>query len=357
MKMIKFPKIEQFSSIVSNIKKQTQFQGFDENDEPIMDRYAILPKVVFKGTTKCHGTNGSIAFNANTNEFWVQSRKNIITPEKDNAGFAFFVYSNEELFKKLIIQFAEEQNIDINRYMIVVSGEWAGKGIQKGVAITEASKFFAIFAVKLVPINSDGENEEDNQWVSDITTFPVDNEKRIFNIHQFGTFEIEIDFEKPQESQNKLIEYTDEVEKQCPAGKFFGVTENTIGEGIVWVGEYKDRRKVFKTKGEEHAKSKVKTLRGVDLVSLNSSIEFANTVCKAWRLEQGAQEVCDTLNGGEYDIKKTGEVIRWVMKDILEEELVLIKEYGLTPKQFGAQVSKIVARWFKDEIEKQVMSK
>ena len=52
------------------------------------------PTLTFNGTIKLHGTCASICYN--DYNMWVQSRKQIITPLKDNAGFAFFVESKEE---------------------------------------------------------------------------------------------------------------------------------------------------------------------------------------------------------------------------------------------------------------------
>jgi len=51
MKMIKFPSIEQFRSIVRDVK----YQGKDENGNPIMDKNAKMPTLTFTGTVKLHG--------------------------------------------------------------------------------------------------------------------------------------------------------------------------------------------------------------------------------------------------------------------------------------------------------------
>jgi hypothetical protein len=89
-KMIKFPSIEQFRSVVATVLRQFNFVGLDENGDAIYDTTKPKPTLTFKGTVKLHGTNAAVCWNASSG-MWAQSRENIITPEKDNAGFAFFV--------------------------------------------------------------------------------------------------------------------------------------------------------------------------------------------------------------------------------------------------------------------------
>jgi hypothetical protein len=81
---------------------------------------------------KLHGTNAGVSFNAPSG-MWAQSRENIITPEKDNAGFAFFVHSNETAFMRLFHDVAVNNDMDTHKNTITIYGEWCGSGIQKGV--------------------------------------------------------------------------------------------------------------------------------------------------------------------------------------------------------------------------------
>lgn len=342
-KFIKFPSIEQLHRVNKDIRYQAQFQGLDEDGNPIMDIHAELPTVTFKGTVKLHGTNAGICYNLEDG-LWAQSRKNIITPEKDNAGFAFFVDSKKAFFQAAIKAFASENEIDLIDNTISVYGEWAGEGIQKGVAINEVPKFFAVFGIKVTPHNGDNAF-----WVNSNSFgigFGEDAPSNVYHVSEFGEYTIDIDFENVALHQNKLVELTTEVENECPAGKFFG--KSGIGEGIVWDGEFKGQRHVFKVKGDKHANSKVKKLRVVDEEKLRKVNEFVNEVCKPWRLEQGVQEVFDTLNGGEPDIKDVRNLIKWVMSDIIKEEIDLMNEKGLEPKAIDPQVSKLVVSWFKE---------
>jgi hypothetical protein len=122
----------------------------------------------------------------------------------------------------------------------------------------------------------------------------------------------------------------------------------TISEGVVWVGWFNDTKHNFKVKGEKHANSKVKKLKVVDEAKEKAKIEFANYATPAWRLEQAVQEVCDTLNGGVPDIKQMGQVIKWVMNDIVKEELDELGKTGLSVKDVSKPVSDITRRWYQD---------
>jgi len=158
MKMIKFPSIEQYRSIVKIIKDQTAYIGKDSDGNAEFNYNIEYPQVRFYGTPKGHGTNGGISFNFRTGELWAQSRENIITVQKDNAGFAAFVERNKEDFIKMFhkikeLNYYNFRNFELNEptYPIVtIFGEWAGPGIQKGVGISQIDKkSFFIFDIKI----------------------------------------------------------------------------------------------------------------------------------------------------------------------------------------------------------------
>ena len=118
--MVKFPSIEQFRTVVTNINRHYNFVGLDENGEAIYDHTLPKPVLTFKGTVKLHGTNAGVSFkygySQEESEFWAQSRENIITPEKDNAGFAFFVESKKHAFRK----FANQIN-SLNLFLLFIN--------------------------------------------------------------------------------------------------------------------------------------------------------------------------------------------------------------------------------------------
>ena len=340
--MIKFPSIESFRHTCKTVKMQAQYQGQDENDKAIMDPFAEMPVIEFTGTVKLHGTNAGVAYDGEN--LWAQSRKNVITPEKDNAGFAFFVESNRDLFIEMMRKIRFEIGVESGD-TTVIYGEWCGKGIQKGVAITELDKMFVVFKVKVATVNK----EDSNYWVDlDSCKFqPIwghFNDVRVFFIDQFPIYKMEIDFSKPEESQNKLIDLTMAVEAECPVGKHFGVSG--IGEGIVWsAGEH-----IFKVKGEKHSVTKVKKLASVDIEKVNSIKEFVEYACTENRLKQGIDEVF-TLQGIEPSKKDIRLFISWINRDVVKEEMDTLASNGLTPKDVGSALSRKAVKWLMENYE------
>lgn len=335
-KHISFPSIEQFKNIIADINRSYNFVGLDENGDAIYDPSRPKPVLTFKGTIKLHGTNAGVSFNM-LEGMWAQSRENIITPEKDNAGFAFFVETNRGAFQNLFYSLMTNHKINASENTISIYGEWAGKGIQKSVAISNIDKSFFIFGVKITPHPKDENDKPAAYWIdsSDLRC----PEAKIYNIEDYKTYSIDIDFNYPQLAQNKIIEMTLEVEEECPVGKAFGHVG--IGEGVVFshmTPEGKVYR--FKSKGEKHSKaSKVTTLKPVDDVKINKIIDVVNKVTPDWRLNQMLDKTFDLMNGGSIDIKKMGDFIKNVVQDIMKEESDTIAEAGLEPKDINSKVS------------------
>ena len=285
MELIKFPSIKQFRNVVYDVNHNYTYVGKDDNGEPIYDPSKKKPILTFEGSTKLHGTHAGICYN--DKKIWYQSHKQIITPQKDNAGFAFFAESKKDAFIKIFKEIKEKNQIDTSKETICLYGEWAGMGIQKKVAISNIPKTFFIFGIKIsskaMKQYEDGTAPEEvkiGHWV-DCTEYR-DNENRIYNVHDFKKYTIDIDFNHPELSQNKIIEQTLEVEDCCPVAKEFGF--EGIGEGIVYTCNDGDNRYVFKSKGIKHQKSKVKTLNKVDEEKVNKLRSMAEQVTPEWRL-------------------------------------------------------------------------
>jgi uncharacterized OsmC-like protein len=200
-----------------------------------------------------------------------------------------------------------------------------------------------IFGVKVSPFEIEGlEKQTPAYWVD--SSYLKNTEKRIYNVDDFESYSIDIDFNVPQLSQNKLSDLTIQVEEQCPVGKTFGA--EGIGEGIVWICDYKGQRYIFKVKGEKHSKSKVKVLNKVDDEKINKILEVAEKVTPEWRLEQMLEQACNFMNGGNIDRSKLADFIRFVIADVLKEDLDIISEAGLEPKDINKYVSDIARKYF-----------
>ena len=329
---VKYPSTGQFRNAIHNLKSALTFAGVDENNNAVYDTTKELPLVDFVGTVKVHGTNASlIMFEDQT--IYCQSKERLLSFGYDNAGFweAMQHIETKELFDKVKTQYLKLNNKE-PEYPIIIAGEWAGKGIHNGVAVSEVDKFFMIFGVK---VGQDWQPMEDYN-----ISKPED---RIFNALDFPTFKVTIDLNHPGEIQNTLISLTESVENECPVGKQLGATESTIGEGIVWkpkdIPWCHNSEYWFKVKGEKHSSSKIKKLASVDVEKLNSIKDFVDYAVTESRLEQGLGEI-------GLDMKKTGEFLKWISQDVFKEESDTLKENNLEMKNIGKELSNKARKWY-----------
>jgi hypothetical protein len=321
--------------------------GKDENGDPMYDGTLPRPVIKFTGTVKLHGTNASVAYNSQAG-LWYQSRKNVITVQKDNAGFAFFADSNRAKFEEFMETLIKDNEIDTDNYTVTIYGEWCGGNIQKNVAITQLDKMFVIFGVKVSPIDTN--SEESSYWIDHTGLKDVDN--RIFNINDFPTYEVSVDFNDPKPAQEKITEMVLEVEKECPVGKTLGVSG--IGEGIVFTSKYKDANLRFKAKGKEHStsKGKKKQLIEIDPEKMENIQEFIEYSVTENRLNQAIEQVF-TVTSTTPTIKMMGQFLKWMVNDILKEEMDVMKESNLEPKDVQKHISNNARKWFMDYLDKQ----
>ena len=146
----------------------------------------------------------------------------------------------------------------------------------------------------------------------------------------------------PQLVQNDLSELTIKVEEECPVAKEFGF--EGIGEGIVWTAEFKDNVYRFKVKGEKHSSSKVKTLANVNVEKLEGIQKFVDYAVTESRFKQALENVFP--NQEPIDVKKMGEVIRWVVTDVIKEEMDTMVENQVEPKEVNKYISSKVREMF-----------
>jgi len=319
--MKKFPSIEQFRHVIRTVKTKHDYKGKDDNGDAIYSHTDNYPVLKFQGTIKLHGTNAAIVKYNDRVEF--QSRERVLSLEQDNCNFMASMID-----KPIDFLF----NFPFNDY-IAVYGEWCGGNIQKGVAINGLEKMFVIFGIMI-----------DDVWIQ-LPTYLYSNSIGIFNILQFPTYDIEIDFNHPELIQNKIIELTIDVENSCPVGKHFG--KDGVGEGIVFTClENQELR--FKSKGEKHSASKVKTLNPIDtelMESINGFVEMAVTES---RLEQGISYFKE--NNIEVDSKNTGQFLAWIVKDVLKEESDTLAASNLDEKKVKNAIVNKSRIWFLNHI-------
>lgn len=327
---ISFPSIEQFRSVVTNVRKYCEYNCEE------------LPVVTFTGTVKLHGSNAAVCYDPKTQQLWFQSREQIITPERDNAGFAWFASQRSEYFTILLSLLSAQRGTD---EIVIVFGEWCGGNIQSGVALTGLEKMFVAFDVYYAY------NNEIKVRAEDFTDFHNPS-LNIYNSYDFPTWETTIDFNNPGASSGLLEELTNQVEQCCPVGKHFSV--EGVGEGIVWVGTHPGMSTLrFKVKGEKHSASKVRKGTGVASISpeVQAGIEqFVEYSVTEERLKQGIQRVF-TEQGKSPDIKETGTYLKWLFSDIMKEEHDVLAASNLEPKQVSGPISKAGRDWFIKNLE------
>jgi len=324
-RMIGMGSIEQFRTIVKNVQRTAQFVSYnEETKEVITNKNAKMPVITFTGTTKIHGTNAGWAYTKD--EQWCQSRKNIITPEKDNAGCAFKMMSLKNEFNEICEDLVEKNNIDLNKQGIVLFMEFAGGNIQKNVAINGTNKSFYIFEyAKVFDLEVPEDEDSQNYWIKTETTKEFDlKDKDIYWVKDFKQFSIDIDFDRPDIAQNIMVDETTKVGDECPVGKYFGISG--VGEGIVY--SYLDGKELlrFKSKDDRHSKGagKVKTLKPVDEELQNKKIKFVNEfACSEGRLGQMFTEIVHSTHNGDntlMSMKDMGSYLRLVVNDVIKEE-------------------------------------
>lgn len=357
-RMIDMGSIEQFRTIVKNAQHNSRYIGTSEDGSPIFDSTIKSPVVKAVGTEKIHGTNAAVSYSI-PDGFWVQSRSNIITPEKDNAGCAFIAEIHSNSWIMIVQMLAAHHKINLNENIITIFYEFCGGNIQKNAAVSGLDKMSIIFKhFKVSPIEPS--ETEYSRWYE--TCYEVEDGKmkwiespiiNVFNIHNFPTYEISVDFKRPDIAQNEMIRLTEDIEENSGVAKHFNKPEN-IGEGIVWTFvDSKGNLARWKTKGDKHSNSKVKTLQSVDSEKEQTKIDFANYACPAWRLEQMLKTVQDEIEE-KIDMKHTGDFLRKVINDIIKEESDIMIEKKLEPKEVNSYISKIARSWFMEQLNSEV---
>jgi hypothetical protein len=190
------------------------------------------PKIRYRGTVKVHGTHCDLVFRRSPLpdggqgppsgvSLTIQSRNRVISPSQDNAGSAAFLVQMP-LEAELLPQLPEFES------ELMVAGEIAGKGLFC-VGVSKLEKFFVIFAVRV-----------DGRWVDlarleRLVGLP---QHRVYNILQFGAYELTVDFGDPVKCAEALEEargMVAGVEAHCPVAHGVGGIVGGIGEGIVFV--------------------------------------------------------------------------------------------------------------------------
>lgn len=329
----KFPSVENFHST----RKTVMRTDYVKNNNTVK----------YRGKIKLHGTNASIHCNKSGTVI-PQKRSGPISVTNDNFGFAFWVAKQEEAWS----EFGKRMN------GVTVYGEWAGPGIQKGVAVSQLDN--PIFAIFSLMVEENGKEimitcpKEIKRLMDLNPMFPV----RDTYILPYMTDEIEINFNYAP-SMNKAIEYWNKLVNECEEcdpwiKESFGV--EGVGEGYVFYPN-SDKNEVdreffsnfmIKAKGQKHAVSKQMNPVQFDPVVATSVDNFVKNCVTENRMLQGWTELgCENLDN---PIQQIGAFIGWVSKDTAKECIPELEAANLTWKQVSKAVGTEARVWFLNRI-------
>ena len=307
------------------------------------------PCVCYRAKVKLHGTNAGIKITSNGRVF-PMSREQVISVERDNAGFAKWVKEREEQFAALKVE-----NMDV-----IVYGEWCGPGVQKGVGINKIpEKIFAVFAVRVI-----NENQPDHLVVEpDTIKFIVkDNIPGLYVLPWYTqSCEVIIDWSPGADvvDLSNRIDHINTLVTKVEAcdpwvQETFGV--EGIGEGLVFyprdtkVGYRNFSNLAFKAKGLAHQTvAKSKPVQADPIVASNAA-DFAELVVTEARMEQGVR----LANDGElvFDMKKMGAYLKWISADVEKETKGELEASGLDARTATRACSDRARNWYIEQGKK-----
>ncbi|KAI4220019.1 MAG: hypothetical protein L6R36_007924 [Xanthoria steineri] len=333
-----YPKISKLSDFLYTCKR-------------IAPETRIIPVV---GTVKLHGAHVDWVISRN-NSIRVQSRNMLeLAVGNDNYGFAAF----SQLIRDVILRLKENL---IRRYVqlnpdltvdpdhpVIISGEWCGQGVQKGVAVSQLPRHFVIISIRI-----------NDTWVSETDYADIDEEvSGIYHIGKAGCYQLDLDTQDIGPSEAAIQAIVTDVDKTCPYGLTRHVTGR--GEGIVWkaCNHMDDPKMWFKYKGDSTAVShkwkKVEdservqgTLSAGAAVDREGEYKFAVLAVTERRLEQGLEYLAETGTARKGGL---GKFLGWVTNDIFVEEKREMIEKNIAPGRLKPAIKSIAKGWYERKL-------
>lgn len=348
--LINYPETIQFRDTINYVNRYMQNNFVDDPD-----RSRTLK---FTGTVKIHGTNAAIVYQRNLG-YWCQSRNRVLSIINDNADFAQHM---ESLAEQFLTQYVLFHCSILGEYYqegstIVIYGEWCGGNVQgqANVAIQGLPKMFVIFKIKIIRENARmnrSTTSVDERYKESPNGFWLEpkqwmnikwHENSIYNIYDFPSFEIDIDFNAPHLSQDRLTQLTEKIDRECPIGTYFG--RSGCGEGIVWTEwQHTHGSLTFKVKGRQHMIINSKVLVPIQIPKMTSMKEFVEYACTENRMQQAFH--CIQEEYGSIDTKDFTTFVRWLVEDIVKEEKETMKESHIEPKDLTRAITSTAEKWF-----------
>jgi hypothetical protein len=329
---------------MSEFKRFTSLESFAHvyRGQDYFDKKASIQ---YGAKIKLHGTNAAVRVSPD-NYVTAQSRSRDITVDTDNCGFAQWVSLTHDAWAFP----PSRMNPEIFRGDVIYYGEWAGKGIQKGDAVTQLDqKYFFVFGVY---------DEESNTMIVD----PAAIEKTIPDLDQIVVLpwdficEGPLDFNDAEACDKFATELNENVKAIGERDPFIYGMFDVDGPGEGWVlvpmrdpdGEADDtfvdmywyERMAFKVKTEAHAVKKAKSAsRDIEVPA--GVYEFVDMFVTEVRCMQGLNEI------GVYAAPElTSDFLKWIGQDIKKEGDFEMKDAGLEWKDVSKHVTQSARTWW-----------
>lgn len=297
------------------------------------------PTIRYRTKIKQHGTNCAVQVRRDGEHVGVfaQGRTDLLTPEADYKGFAKWVRDNEERFRAVP---GED---------LTIFGEWAGPGVEPGMAVSKVEgRMFFVFAVQV------GRGEGASliydpdvicqiitpaAWAAGLVVLPWEEP------------EVTIDFADSasvEAAARAMSAVVLEVEREDPFVKrVLGISGT--GEGLVFypVGEVPSDPErycqlMWKAKGDKHATVRQRAPVQAAPEVVASVAAFVDLMVTEPRLLQGVTVAC----GGVYDPKLTGKFISWLSGDVQKESTAELGASGLSWAQVQRAVETCGRQWY-----------
>ena len=302
---------------------------------------------MYRAKVKLHGSNAGIQIKSDGTVI-SQSRSRIISSGDDNMGFAAWVESNGDLWA------SKAKSTDYT-----IFGEWCGKGIMKGVSISQIdAKIFAIFAVQI----GSSDDEDAVVYVDPMEIANVVG-KLPENVYVLPWYGANFITDYKEDNLAEIVEcFNAEVGgvEHCDpwVKEVFGI--EGMGEGLVYYPISFSQNNgtilrdhmskfMFKAKGEKHKNFKTRKAVELDPEVIATVEAFVDEVVTEARMEQAVTEGAK----GEFDMKLIGPVIGWFNKDVKKDidngEIDLPE--GVEWKLVNKPMTTRLRKWYMEKIQ------
>lgn len=334
----KFSSIKSFSNLTTAVR---ECFASERKFRPIC--LAESESIVYQGKVKLHGSNAGIRIEGD--KIRAQTRNQLI----DRTCHGAIVYAHRDYFLSLFDPTAGYKSINI-------FGEWAGPGIQKGVALCDLkTQILAIFTVQF----DDHIMMEPNDIYSFMTCkgtkalppnvyiLPWHTPKYIVDFRDIPSIDpvleqiekevIKIDNEDPWVLQTFGVKGTGEGLVMFPVS--LGVVSKPgLCDCLIPKPEFTTF--VFKAKGEKHRVTGTKKSVQLNPEVVSSAKAYCQLMVPEPRLLQGISET------GPVNKKNLGKFIQWILNDVKKEGADELAASGLEWSQVASGISEIARVYY-----------